>query len=118
MIGEDFENAHEQRFGYSDATQSIEIVNVRLKAILPSNKRIPTTQTIDSGDLGHPIDHRDVYFGTTSQQTPVFERSTLKSGQNIAGPALIIQFDTSIPVFPGWSAQTDSLNNLIIQKIM
>ena len=118
MIGEDFENAHEQRFGYSDATQSIEIVNVRLKAILPSNKRIPTTQTIDSGDLGHPIDHRDVYFGTTSQQTPVFERSTLKSGQNIAGPALIIQFDTSIPVFPGWSAQTDSLNNLIIKKIM
>ena len=37
--------------------------------------------------------------------------------QNIKGPALITQFDTSIPVFPGWVANKDELDNLTLEVV-
>ena len=117
LITTDFETAHQQRFGYCDTSQNIEVVNVRLKAILPSTTQIPEANSPKASIDSKPIDKRPIYFQTTSLMTPVYNRQNIQVNQKIKGPALITQFDTSIPVFPGWVAQKDQLNNLILKSI-
>ena len=117
LITTDFETAHQQRFGYCDTSQNIEVVNVRLKAVLPSTTQIPEANSPKASIDSKPIDKRPIYFQTTSLMTPVYNRQNIQVNQKIKGPALITQFDTSIPVFPGWVAQKDQLNNLILKSI-
>ena len=117
LITTDFETAHQQRFGYSDSSQKIEVVNVRLKAILPSTTQIPTAHISKSSSIGMPIDERPIFFQSTSLMTPIYQRSDIQLEQNIKGPALITQFDTSIPVFPGWVANKDELDNLTLEVV-
>ena len=117
LITTDFETAHQQRFGYSDSSQKIEVVNVRLKAILPSTTQLPTAHISKSSSMGMPIDERPIFFQSTSLMTPIYQRSDIQLEQNIKGPALITQFDTSIPVFPGWVANKDELDNLTLEVV-
>ena len=64
-----------------------------------------------------PIDERPIFFQSTSLMTPIYQRSDIQLEQNIKGPALITQFDTSIPVFPGWVANKDELDNLTLEVV-
>lgn len=116
LIAVSFENAHEQRFGYSDPSQKIEVVNVRLKAILPNTINLPSTQLPHSKCEAKPVAERLIHFGTESSLTPIFNRDDLQIDQPIVGPSLVTQFDTSIPVFPGWVAKRDRLSNLILTE--
>ena len=70
-----------------------------------------------SDDLGAPTvrDTRQVYF---SNETPVdayiFDRSEMRSGQCIEGPAIIEQMDTTTLVYPGDVAKMTPDGHLII----
>ena len=191
-VAEAFHQAHQQRFGYSDATQGVEVVNVRLKAVGYVDKpvlktteagvsdAIATTPTAAStqdvfskstaaqaGD-GTPIAHTEVVFAhdvflktaeaqtssatratptaasthgvskktTTAQQgdapatthteevstvdvykkTPVYQRESLRTGDQVRGPAIVVQMDATTVVPPGWQATVDAWGNLIAER--
>jgi len=46
--------------------------------------------------------------------TPVYERSMLAPSDEIEGPAIIEQLDSTTVVYPGQSAVVDESHNLII----
>ncbi|MDC0039530.1 hypothetical protein OAJ78_07745 [Gammaproteobacteria bacterium] len=53
--------------------------------------------------------------GTLQQlDTALYQRETLASKQQIDGPAIILQKDTTIVIPPGASAINDPSNNLLI----
>ncbi|HCG90230.1 MAG TPA: 5-oxoprolinase [Dehalococcoidia bacterium] len=115
FISKSFQKLHQTRFGYSDPSQDIEIVNIRLKAILPSNIKIPEFNAIQSSNIDI-LEHRPVYFSSSEINTPIYKRDALVEGQILQGPALIVQFDTIIPVFPNWSSKADKYNNLTLTR--
>jgi N-methylhydantoinase A len=115
FISKSFQKLHQTRFGYSDPSQDIEIVNIRLKAILPSNIKIPEFNATQNSNIDI-LEHRPVYFSDSEISTPIYERDALVEGQILQGPALIVQFDTIIPVFPSWSSKTDKYNNLTLTR--
>jgi N-methylhydantoinase A len=47
--------------------------------------------------------------------TPYYERDSLLAGNQIAGPAMIFQFDTTTVISPGWNARVDQWGNLILE---
>lgn len=114
----DFHSTHERRFGYSDPRERVQVVNVRLKARgLTARPVPPQPETTDAAV--EPLMTREVVFanvhGVVKHAVPVYERSSLRAGATISGPAIIIQYDTTTVLPPGWHGRVDAVRNLIIE---
>ncbi|MGE4248873.1 MAG: hydantoinase/oxoprolinase family protein [Parvibaculaceae bacterium] len=97
-----FISAHRVAYGYASDHDPIEIINTRMTAKI---RRTPGPQALlDHGRSGSstPVEYRNVWFNDDQPvPTPIFERNSLKPGSTLVGPAIIEQFDTTTPVYPG-----------------
>jgi N-methylhydantoinase A/oxoprolinase/acetone carboxylase beta subunit len=55
-----------------------------------------------------------VFFGGEPVSTPVYERDALRPGHVIAGPAVVVQDDSTAVIEPGYSGTVDEQANIII----
>ena len=115
-IGESFYRAHLQRFGYADRKEPVEIVNLRLKMDLEVEKP-PLEGQLPSPGKGPaaPVGESWVVYRDGPMATPLYLREALAADCRLAGPALVIQMDTTIVVPPGWAGTVDSLGNLVLE---
>ncbi|MDE0918704.1 MAG: hydantoinase/oxoprolinase family protein [Arenicellales bacterium] len=115
-VFETFQSIHLAEYGHIFDDSPIEIVNIRLTGSGEMPK-IELRSAIASTD-SPPLDHRPCFFrveGTLQQlDTALYQRETLASKQQIDGPAIILQKDTTIVIPPGASAMTHPSNNLLI----
>ena len=115
---ERFYRAHLQRFGYADRKEPVEVVNLRLKLQLDMDKPALTPQSQGPPDpVGAQLSEAQVLFSTGPQQTPVYQRDRLQSGNRISGPAMVVQMDTTIVVPPGWAGSVDPWGNLLLEPV-
>ena len=117
---EHFHAAHQQRFGYSDSTKAVQIVNVRLrgrgraaKPELVRHKRLSTEDACPVGtrQVGFASDEGIVYH-----QTLIYQRAQLLAGMRLAGPALVLQYDTTTVIPPRWWGWIDEVGNLVLEQ--
>jgi N-methylhydantoinase A len=47
-------------------------------------------------------------------QTAIYEREELAPGMLIPAPAIIVQYDTTCVIPPGWQASVDRHGNLVL----
>ena len=114
-ISDSFYRAHLQRFGYAVRAEPVEIVNLRLKLDLAVDKpdlQLEAAQGVDS--FPTPIATVGVVFREGELETPLYDREQLSVGNRIAGPALVVQLDTTTVVPPGWQGEVDSHGNLLL----
>ncbi len=115
---EAFHRAHQEEYGHRyDA--GVEIVNIRVVAI----GRIADLEwpRLDAGD-GDPsralIGAHDVVFDIDGRPerhaTAVYDRARLLAGDELVGPAVIEQYDTTTVVPPGVALTVDAVGNLLI----
>ncbi|MDQ2715989.1 MAG: hydantoinase/oxoprolinase family protein [Chloroflexota bacterium] len=116
----DFHVAHQRRFGYNDPNERVQVVNVRVKARGLADKPVLERREMVKDASATPLCRQAVYFagadGAVCYEAPIYERSTLVPGVVLAGPAVIIQYDTTTVLPPGWCALVDSAGNLIIER--
>jgi N-methylhydantoinase A len=112
-----FHGMHERRFGYSDAEERVQVVNVRVKARGESEHPGIERHPIDPHATATPSASHPVTFAAngdaTSHDTPIYDRATLQPGAQITGPAIITQYDTTIVLPPRWDATVDEVGNLV-----
>jgi N-methylhydantoinase A len=109
-----FGRAHDQAYGFEQADEPIEIVNMRVK--LTGRLAKPPLPKLAASDPGVPTGRRQVCFDSGDwHDTPVFRRSDLAPGQILPGPAVAEQMDSTLLVFPGDTATVDDWGNLIIE---
>jgi len=115
-IKDDFEGRHDRRFGFSlDAPLEIATLRVIGRGTLEG-------VTIGEYDLGDAdpsdaqIDTNDVYFDETTRETPIYDRTALRPGNEIAGPAIVIEDDSTIVVQPGHTATIDRYANIELNR--
>ena len=117
VVSAEFHQAHQQRFGYSDMTQRVEVINVRLKAV-GSVDRPAITQAAKAqpGEVS-PIAHTETVFDRGKYpQTPIYRRESLTPGSRVAGPAIVVQMDATTVLPPGWGATIDGWGNLVAEQ--
>ena len=71
----------------------------------------PTGGSIEEARSGT----RPVHFGDAWHDTAIYHRLALPVGAGIAGPAILVQPDTTILIDPGLSARIDRFGNTIIE---
>jgi N-methylhydantoinase A len=120
-----FHAEHKALYGYDfsgDATQQVEWVNLRVSGIGP----IKRPEIARHGDGGFEARSgrtsttvsRPVCFDPTEGyvDTPLLQRTTLEPGRVVAGPVIIEEFGSTVPVHPGFQVRVDDYLNLIVTR--
>ena len=112
-----FHKAHKQRFGYSDPSEAVEIVSLRLKMVVPVDKPQSEPEAPD----GHSpkraqVGEAPVVFRNGAHDTPLYLRQELHCGNRVPGPALVLQMDSTTVIPPGWAAEVDAFGNLVMTQ--
>ncbi len=113
-----FAAAYRQRFGFvpQSATLIVEAVSVELvaaSAVLETAAASPATPAAVD-----PTPHRRVrlYAAGAWHDAPVYERARLAAGAVCAGPALIVEPNSTIVLEPGWRAEMTTGARLVLQR--
>ena len=110
---ERFHQVHETVYGFRDTEARIELTSLRARIIgaVPPIEIAPAT----SGDYAEH-DRRPVFHQGVWVETAVYARENLKPGDQLDGPALVEQEDTTTWIVPGWSGMVDKYGNIRIKK--
>ena len=107
-----FDMRHEETFGYADAANDIEIVNVRLVSIGDVDK--PVVDFTPAGGGEPVIERRQAWFGEWCE-TPVLDRERLPVGWRIEGPAIVEEAGGTTVAPPGWTIEVDASGALMCE---
>ena len=114
-----FERQHRTEYGHVFADSPIEIVNIRLTgaALMPKIGRPAPigTGALDEAKLRVGLCSFRIDGGLARFDTPYYRRDAIPAGNPIAGPAVVVQRDTTTVVPPGWTAVAESNRNLILK---
>jgi N-methylhydantoinase A len=109
-----FFEAHQSKYGHFDPAAPIEIVNVRLTARIASQNLLQARHRLAAATQDDYV--ADVWFDAGGPlKTQITARGGLTSGQIVAGPAIITQFDATTVVPPGCAARIDDASNIVIE---
>ena len=114
-LADTFHAAHERQYGFASAAETIQLVNVKAKAVgaLP----VPPVLPLEAGPDADPCGERETVFEPgRRRKSPVYRRRDLAPGQTIHGPAIVEQLDTTVIVFPGDRMRVDPWGNLVIAR--
>jgi len=118
-----FHQLHQQVYGHCEPEETVELVNLRLKAIIKVPKpQLPSLEKASSPLKEQTASRREIWLKTTPQtglrliQCPVWPRHLLHAGHEIKGPALIQENNSTTFVGPAWHLWVDSLGNLILER--
>jgi len=113
-----FDTEHERLFTFNLDETPHEIVNVRAVALGKSADVSPPV--IDKGDAdpsdAKTRDHQ-LYMDGKMQDAAIYDRSLLKAGNRISGPAIVTEMDSTTLVHSGCEALVDAHGNLIINLL-
>tara|TARA_B100000902_G_C27034075_1_gene775977 strand:+ start:86 stop:664 length:579 start_codon:yes stop_codon:yes gene_type:complete len=112
---QEFHKVHDDTFGFQyEGEQDVEIVNLRVQAI---GQQYRPEIRIDKGPQipAEPTDTRFTYWDDWVD-SPIYQRSALKSGQLINGPAIIEEYGSTIVIPINWTALRDDYGNLVMRK--
>jgi N-methylhydantoinase A len=117
-IQESFHEAHTAAYGHCAPNEAIQVVHIRLWAIVPLEKPELTAQDpIRDKPATAPIDSsRSVWFSEGWMPCRVYQREKLKAGHMLAGPAIIQEREATTLIANQWQLRVDMFGNLTIEK--
>jgi N-methylhydantoinase A len=111
-----FHAQHERQYSYRDEEAAIEIVTLRVLGVggVPKPREALLPPAVESSPRRARKGERPAYFPETERvdTTAVYDRSMLRPGHRIAGPALVEQLDTTLVLPPRSSSTLDRVGNL------
>ena len=117
-VSEEFHRLHEEEYGHVFPSNPIQIVNIRVVAIgqTPKLPALPPPQATGVADA--KIDEAPVQFAEngslTERPTEFYRRDSLPAGERVEGPAVLVQFDSTVVVPPGASAEVLPTGDVLI----
>ncbi|HTE36386.1 MAG TPA: hydantoinase/oxoprolinase family protein, partial [Reyranella sp.] len=117
---EAFHEIHRREYGHHFAESGIEIVNLRLVGAATAAKiakpTVATGQSLDAARVRKGTCTFRVESKLADYPTDFYRRDLLPIGQKAAGPAIILQMDSTTVVPPQHSFEADAAGNLIIRR--
>jgi N-methylhydantoinase A len=116
-IREAFERAYEAQYGLRLKDNEVEVVNWRVICSGPSVLRGATPRL--AAKSGVARGSRSVHLGRGAHEDlryAVYERASLAAGQQVEGPAIIEERETTTVILPGWSARIDKTGCIVAQR--
>ncbi|HEY5878707.1 MAG TPA: hydantoinase/oxoprolinase family protein [Nakamurella sp.] len=113
-----FHDAHRARYGYDfrhRPDQPVEWVNLRTTGIGPIDRPMIPEIASATGIPAAAGRRRVRYDGWTD--ATIHDRTTLRAGDVVDGPAVIEEFGSTVPVHTGFRAGVDRYGNLLLTRM-
>jgi N-methylhydantoinase A/oxoprolinase/acetone carboxylase beta subunit len=115
----DFHDIHEREYSRRFEDSDIEIPNVRVRGIgLMPPLKVPEVEHGDESPDEALRYERVAWFrvgGSLEQvSTRFYDRTALKAGNRLHGPAIVNQYDSTTVIPPGLTAHVDRFGNIVI----
>jgi N-methylhydantoinase A len=124
----DFAQEHQRRYGYAHPARSVELVTLRLRAIVKTGgsepmKHVGKMNHVGTGTLTRPGRAKlgslsqtqvPVLFDAKKLATTIYSRDALKPGKKYSGPAIITEYSATTVIPPGKTFGIDPALNLIV----
>ncbi len=131
----EFEREHQRRYGYIHPNREVELVTLRLRAVVktpqPGITAVPAGGTphlgkiahVGTGTLARPgratlgsfsTPEVLVLFNRKKLKTKTYSRDNLQPGKKYSGPAIITEYSATTVIPPGKRFHLDRASNLII----
>jgi 5-oxoprolinase (ATP-hydrolysing) len=112
-----FEKLYRVRYGFLMSGARLVIESIAVEAVGLTDG--DTGQLSGSAPRQHPLTplatHR-VYCSDQWRETPFYDREALRSGDQIDGPAVIREANTTTVVEPGWRLEVSEHNHLLLRR--
>lgn len=111
----DFEQEHRKRYGYIHEQREIEIVTLRLRAVVKptAQMRMPVSKATQRS-RGESPSESDVYFNGKKTAAKIYAREALQVQKKYRGPAVVTEYSATTVVPPGKTFVVDQAGNLVI----
>jgi len=112
---EQFEQAHQQRYGFI-AAKALIVEAVAVEVV--GKNDLPEEAVVAQKEQGKsvPIATVKMYTAEAWHETPVYQRQDLQPGDCISGPAIIIEATGTNVIEPNWQAELSDRNHLILKR--
>lgn len=110
-----FHVEHRRRYGFDEPFARVEVVTLRATAIGALPRPVLRPQEEGPPDASPAcIDMRPVYFEQHFHDTAVYDRTLLRPGHRLGGPAIVVQPDCTTLLHPGQRLSVDAYGNLVV----
>ena len=111
-----FTAAHRARFGFATPERPVVAELVAVEAV--SAGEAVVEPVLAARDEGAPeaIDHVAMWSGGAEHRTPVYERTALRAGDRLPGPALVREANATTVVEPGWTAEVTAQDHMLLRR--
>jgi N-methylhydantoinase A len=113
-LREAFEAEHEERYGYRDPDQELELVTVRVAATLPGAEPSLSTEE-DDAPPPHEPGTRPATLGGEGIELRVHTGAP-PPGTTISGPAVVELPEATLLVPPEWSGSVDDTGTIKLER--
>ena len=114
-----FTALHRQRFGFATPERPL-MVEACIAEVTAAGEAVVEAPLAarPPGDEPATIDSVKLFAEGTEHQAPVFDRTTLRAGDRLKGPALIRETTATTVVEPGWEAEVTERNHLVLRRVV
>jgi N-methylhydantoinase A len=118
QLGGAFHQGHQKEFGHHFPEYDIELVNLRLTGIgeLPHLAHAEVSgKTLDEARVARiDVGFSDAAGRVETFETDVYDRTLMPVDEEIPGPAIVVQLDSTTLVPPHCTVRRDPIDNLLI----
>jgi len=113
-----FVRAHQRLFGYARPGQVVELVSARVQ-VRGGAADLAEPALQPTGKPPAVLHHSRLYDCQQGcwRDAPVYERSALRPGQTISGPALVVEATTAVVVDEGFTLEVDAAARLWLRAL-
>jgi len=112
-----FEKSYREKFARTPPQVAIEFINIRVSVVGPVADAAAVRKSSLSRATGEPLrGRRPVYFQEAGDfvTTAVYDRSALRFGARIQGPAVVEEAGSTLVIAPGASAVVADNGNIVV----
>ena len=113
---EEFTRRHQQRYGFLMENKPLIIATAAVEAVGHAQPLAQPRQDHKATQPATPINSVVVVLSGRPHMAPVYDRTTLRAGVVLSGPALISEAVATTVVEPGWQAQRTDQGDLILER--
>jgi 5-oxoprolinase (ATP-hydrolysing) len=107
-----FHEQHRARFGFSDPGRPLVCAALETETVEGGGE--PEALAGLSPTSAEPFDRRDVFLDGAWRRTPLYRRQEMAAGQQVDGPALIVEPGSTLVLEPGWRAELTPRGDLLL----
>jgi N-methylhydantoinase A len=112
-----FHALHERSYGYADTGRQVELVTLRVQAVARTRKPRQSSMPLHRGDGAKArIGAHPIFESGTWRRGALYDRSLLRAGDRIAGPAVIVELSATTYLPTRWTASVDGFSNLVLMQ--